>query len=210
MHKVDHQGVDGAEALLFDLGGVVIDVDFDRVFTRWAADAGCDRSRIKDRFSFDEAFQRHEKGQISATEYFGHLRATLGIAISDDQFRDGWNSIFGGEMPGIAALLTEAASRFPLFAFSNTNKTHEGYFTGHFASVLGNFRNIYISSTMGMRKPDPEAFDFGIEAIGVPAERIVFFDDSPLNIDGAKARRMRAVRVTTSADVAAALATLGL
>jgi FMN phosphatase YigB (HAD superfamily) len=28
------------EALLFDLGGVIVEIDWDRAFSRWAADSG--------------------------------------------------------------------------------------------------------------------------------------------------------------------------
>jgi glucose-1-phosphatase len=47
-----------------------------------------------------------------------------------------------------------------------------------------------------------------IEAIGVPAERIVFFDDSLANIEGARACGLQTIHVTSSADVARVLAAL--
>jgi len=202
--------LNGARALLFDLGGVVIDVDFDRVFAHWAAAAECDPAQIKRRFAADEAYRRHETGRMEAAEFFDHLRASLAIDLSDRQFLDGWNAIFAGEIPGIAALLAKAAERIPLYAFTNTNPSHVAHYIGRFRPVLAHFREIFISSRIGMRKPDAEAFDFVIKAIGVPAETIVFFDDLIENVEAAEARRMRGIHVTSSADVAAAIATLGL
>jgi putative hydrolase of the HAD superfamily len=49
-----------------------------------------------------------------------------------------------------------------------------------------------------------------VKAIGVPAPRIVFFDDSADNIAGARARGLTAVHVTAPDDVAKALAALGI
>jgi putative hydrolase of the HAD superfamily len=49
-----------------------------------------------------------------------------------------------------------------------------------------------------------------VKAIGVPAARIVFFDDLAENIEGARARGLTAVHVTSSDDVARALAALGI
>jgi putative hydrolase of the HAD superfamily len=49
-----------------------------------------------------------------------------------------------------------------------------------------------------------------VKAIGVPAERIVFFDDLAENIEGARARGLLAVHVTSPGDVAAALSALGI
>jgi glucose-1-phosphatase len=76
--------------------------------------------------------------------------------------------------------------------------------------VLGYFREVFLSSTIGLRKPDAEAFDHIVSAIGVPAQRIVFFDDLIENIDGARARGLTAVHVMSTDDIANALAALGL
>jgi len=197
-----------ADAVLFDLGGVVVDIDFNRAFARWAEHAGCDQALVAKRFSHDLAYRRHERGEIDAAEYFASLRSSLGIDISQAQLLDGWNAIFVGEMPGISSLLASLAPRIPLYAFSNSNRVHELYWSRRFADVLGHFKEVYVSSTIGKRKPSVEAFDHVVKAIGVPAERVVFFDDLIENIEGARASRLRAVHVTTSADVAAALATL--
>jgi putative hydrolase of the HAD superfamily len=98
----------------------------------------------------------------------------------------------------------------PLYAFSNTNRAHEVHFSRHFAEVLGHFREVFLSSTIGLRKPDADAYDHVVKAIGVPAARIVFFDDLMENIEGARDRGLKAVHVTSIRDVAAALAALGL
>jgi glucose-1-phosphatase len=138
------------------------------------------------------------------------LRSSLGIEISDAQFIEGWNAIFVGVMPGIQQLLARAAQRLPLYAFSNTNAPHVAHFSGQYAEVLGHFREIFLSSTIGLRKPDAEAYDHVVQAIGVAAERIVFFDDLDENIEGARQRGLKAVLVTSTDDVARALDALGI
>jgi FMN phosphatase YigB (HAD superfamily) len=199
-----------ADALLFDLGRVVIDIDFNKALECWADHAGCDSANLGGRFARDEIYMRHEKGEISDAEYFEGLRSSLGVDLSDAEFLEGWNAIFAGEMTGIAPLLQRAAKRLPLYAFSNTNAAHVEHFSQVYADVLGHFREIFLSSSIGLRKPDAVAFDHVVNAIGVPASRIVFFDDLAENIDGARARGLRAVHVTSPDDVAAALAALGI
>ena len=167
-----------ADALLFDLGRVVLDIDFGKVVACWAGHAGCEPAHLAGRFSWrDEFYQRHEKGEISDGEFFATLRAVLGVELSDAQLLEGWNKIFAGEMPGIAALLARAAQRLPLYAFSNTNSAHVEYFSQEYAGVLGHFREVFLSSAIGLRKPDAEAYDHVVKEIGAPAERIVFFDE---------------------------------
>jgi FMN phosphatase YigB (HAD superfamily) len=200
-----------ADALLFDLGRVVFDIDFNQALACWAGHAACEPAQLAGRFSSrDEIYRRHEKGEISDAEFFAALRALLGIELSDAEFLEGWNAIFAGEMPGIAALLARAAKRLPLYAFSNTNNAHVEYFPVIYAGVLGHFREMFLSSSIGLRKPDAEAYDHVVRAIGVPARRIVFFDDLAENIEGARARGLTTVHVRSPDDVAQALAELGI
>src|SRR5262245_31494305 len=192
-----------ADALLFDLGRVVLDIDFSRAIACWARHAGCEPEAIVARYVRDnEAYRRHEIGQISDEAYFASLRTSLGIGISDAPFLEGWNAIFAGEMPDIAQLLPRAAKHMPLYVFSNTNRPHVEYFSKEYAGLLGHFEELYLSSSIGLRKPDGKAFDHVVKEIGVPAERIVFFDDLQENVEGARARGLTAVHVTSIEDVA--------
>jgi glucose-1-phosphatase len=198
------------DVLLFDIGRVVLDIDFNRVMTRWADHAGCTATDLAGRFAVDDSFRHHEVGRIDDAAFFHHLRGSLGISISDAQFLDGWNAIFAGEMPGMSTLLAKAGQRLPLYAFSNTNPAHVAHFSHAYADVLGHFSEIFLSSSIGLRKPDAAAYDHVVQAIGVPASRILFFDDAEANIEGARSQGLAAVHVTSTDDVAKALAALGI
>jgi glucose-1-phosphatase len=199
-----------ADVLLFDLGRVVLDISFDQVMANWAGHAGCEPAELARRFVVNDSFRHHEIGRIDDAAFFAGLRDQLGIDITDTQFLEGWNSIFAGEMPGIAPLLASAARRMPLYAFSNTNPAHIAHFSTAYADVLGHFREMFLSSTIGLRKPDAEAYDHVVKAIGVPASRILFFDDTAANVEGARARGLCAIHVTSTDDVARALTALGI
>jgi FMN phosphatase YigB (HAD superfamily) len=199
-----------ADALLFDLGRVVLDIDFGKAIACWAAHACRAPSDIAARFVRGEAYRHHEVGKISDADYFDSLRTSLGVRLTDDQLLEGWNAIFAGEMPDIACLLPRAAEKLPLYVFSNTNRPHVEYFSKTYAELLGYFRELYLSSTIGLRKPDPAAYDHVVRSIGVPASRIVFFDDLAENVEAARGRGLKAVHVRSSADVADALAALGI
>lgn len=198
------------DALLFDLGRVVLDIDFARVLQVWSNYSGRAPEDIVTRFSRGDMYMRHERGEISDDVFFAHLRDALDIDLTPAQFLEGWNAIFVGEMPGISELLPRAAARWPLYAFSNTNPAHVDHFSVHHAELLRLFRDVYLSSSITMRKPEPESFDHVVAAIGVPAERILFFDDLIDNIDGARARGLQTVHVTSPTTVAETLKALGV
>lgn len=202
--------VDGIDALLFDLGGVVIDIDFNRAFARWAQHASCNQALLRARFTHDRAFKLHEVGEISDDAYFASVRVSLGIDITNAELLDGWNAIYVGEIPGISELLSRVAAKIPVFAFSNSNPAHEMYWSKRYARLLSHFKEIYVSSTIGLRKPDAEAFEYVVKAIGVPSERIAFFDDNLQNAAGARRCGLQAVHVKSSCDIAKALSDLAL
>jgi HAD superfamily hydrolase (TIGR01509 family) len=206
------EGTDGAaiRALMFDLGGVVIEVDFGRVLRAWAAVAGCDPAVLGQRFSFDEAYQQHERGELDACGYFASLRSSLGLRLSDQEFAAGWNDLFVGIAGGMPALLTAASRRYPLYAFTNSNPTHQREWSTRFASELSAFRSAFVASELGLRKPDPAAFAAAAARAGFRAAEILFIDDTPENITGARAAGMHAVLVRSCRDVRTALNELGI
>ena len=193
------------EALLFDMGGVIIDVDFARVTRRWAELARCDPASLHTRYAQDDAYDRHECGDITINQYFASLRNSLGIDISDAQFLDGWNAIFAGVIPGVTDWLEPACARLPSYVFSNTNPAHEAFWAPRYAQTLKPFRKVFVSSTIGLRKPDRAAFEHVAREIGVPVSRILFFDDALTNVEGARAAGLQAVHVRGNGDVVAAL-----
>ena len=95
-----------ADALLFDLGRVVIDIDLrahaesvgGRCRRRSAGDDGA-------RLARNDTFHRYETGHVDDAEFFAAVRDELGVDLPTTQLLDGWNAIFIGEMPGIAPLL---------------------------------------------------------------------------------------------------------
>jgi putative hydrolase of the HAD superfamily len=199
-----------ADALLFDLGRVVIDIDFSKALACWAAHAACSPADLAARFVVDDHYRHHERGTISDAAFFANLRGLLDIPLSDEQLLEGWNAIFAGAMPGIAPLLARAGKHLPLYAFSNTNRPHVEYFSTAYADLLGHFRHVFLSSSIGLRKPDAAAYDHVVTAIGVPASRIVFFDDLIENIEAARAHGLQAIHVRSSDDIAGALDRLGI
>ena len=189
------------KALLFDLGGVVIDIDFNRIFSRWAEFSGKSAQDTKSGYVLDRFYEAHERGEISAGEYFDSLRRSLGIDLSDSQFEEGWNAIFKGEIPGIHDLLTRAAEKAPVFAFSNSNPIHHQVWASRFSNVLSLFQSVFVSSEIKRRKPDLAAFRFVADAMGAAPGEIVFYDDSIDNIEGAEKAGFNTVHVRSIQDI---------
>jgi putative hydrolase of the HAD superfamily len=196
-----------ADALLFDLGGVVMGLDWDRAFRRWSDACGIAPETLRARYVFDEPYERHERGEIGELDYYASLRRSLAIDIGDEDFRAGWGAIFTEPVHETVALLEKLKDRVPLYAFSNTNEAHYAVWSKQFADALVNFRRVFVSSQMGLRKPERESFDYIAREIGVPPSRILFFDDTLANVEGALAAGLQAVHVRGPDDVRDAVRT---
>jgi FMN phosphatase YigB (HAD superfamily) len=196
-------------ALLFDLGGVLIDIDFKRALRSWSQCSHLPIDEIERRFAMDEPYRLHERGEIGADEYFAHLRQLLELDASNRDIKQGWNSIFVGEIAATINCIATARETLPCYLFSNTNPTHQAFWTTTFPTALDSFQQIFVSSELGMRKPDREAFEAVAAAMGFRVDETLFFDDMEENVIGARATGMQAVQVNSHADVELALRDIG-
>jgi len=197
------------QALLFDLGNVLIDIDFMRAIHRWAQYSSLSIEALRSVFQQDLAYQQHETGEISSKAYFDHLRASLKLEASDQQIAAGWNAILGNEISSNVEAIRKANTPFPCYVFTNSNPVHQMSWQTRFAEMLTHFERVFVSSDIGLRKPHRVAFEFVSREMAVPEGAILFFDDLPENVNGALAAGFQAVHVRSPADVQNALRDLG-
>ncbi|MBT6148027.1 MAG: HAD family phosphatase [Gemmatimonadetes bacterium] len=192
------------EAVLFDLGGVVFDINFGQAFSVWAVHSGTEMDDLAQLFSFDDAYMRHERGEIDAHAYFLSLARTMEIDITEAEWVEGWNAIYGDEFGGMAELLREIGESVPIYAFSNSNPTHQEVWEQKYHDTLDLFRGIFVSSDMGVRKPEAKSYQAVAARIGVVPEMVLFFDDTHENVTGAETVGMSAIHVGSIEDIRSA------
>lgn len=189
------------EALLFDLGNVVIDIDFERIFKKWSHYSGVPAEQMKSVFHVDSAYQQHERGEIEGADYHQHLERILGMNLTYDQFCEGWNDIMVAPIDQTVGILKSLKGRVPLYALSNANTLHKHYWERTFRDELSHFEKVFVSSDIGCRKPEPAAYQHVLDELGIVAQNIVFFDDLAENIEAASALGMTAIQVRSALDV---------
>ena len=188
-------------AILFDLGNVLIDIDAYRCARIWSDHSGIPAETLVSRFRIDAAYRAFERGQMDASAYYAILRRQLGLKLPDNAMREGWNAIIGKEKPGIRDSLQRLAHRYPLYVMTNTNPEHEIIWAETHRELLSLFKDIFVSSRMGCRKPDLAAYRHVARSIGLPGNRILFFDDAEENIEGARKAGMHAIRVDGASTI---------
>ncbi len=193
------------KTLLFDMGGVFLDVDFKKIFKAWERYSRMSAEEMQAVFKMDEAYRRHEKGEITAADYFEHMRQQLQLTASDEEIEAGWNAIFGDLSDDVLDAIDLIAARIPCYGFTNTNAAHTAYWSSHYPRIVSTFEHLFISNEIGLRKPDAKAFEHILQHAGVLPGEMLFFDDTAENIGGAKRVGIQTVLVSDASSVLDAL-----
>lgn len=196
-------------AMLFDLGGVLIDIDFELALQAWAPHSALPLPELRRLFAMDEPYELHERGDIDAVAYFDHLARLLQLSANHGQIEHGWNAIFKGEIEPTRRWVESLKGTVPCHAFSNTNASHMAEWSRRFPRTVKAFDHIFTSHELRLRKPEREAFERIGRLIDVPLEDILFFDDLPANVQAARSAGLQAVLVRSPEDVASTLRSFG-
>ena len=150
----------------------------------------------------DELWQRMLRRQVSEREYWAQRAAELGAAVGEAwdtrALMDRFYQLPEQEWlcaPTIELMTDAKAAGLRLGALTNDMTAFHGGEWVARQEHLKLFDVIVDASLTGVLKPDPAAFRGGIEALGLPAEQIVFLDDMPWNVEGARQAGLTAVRV---------------
>ena len=150
----------------------------------------------------DELWQRMLRREVTERDYWAQRAAELGAAVGQTWDTRALMDRFY-ELPehewlcaGTLDLMTDAkAAGLRLGALTNDMTAFHGPEWVARQEHLKLFDVIVDASLTGVMKPDPRAFRGGAQALGLPAEQIVFLDDMPWNVDGARQAGMTAIRV---------------
>ncbi|MEJ8836887.1 HAD family hydrolase [Ramlibacter sp. AN1133] len=197
-------------AVLFDLGGVVLDIDPGRSLALWQPHSRLSAEELRAAFHADEPWCRHETGHLPPEGFLAHLREVLALDCDTDTVRAGFNALLVAEIEETVRLLDAIRAGVPRYAISNTNPVHVAEIERAFPRLLPRFDRVFVSHEIGHRKPDEAAFRHVLAAIGVAAPEALLFDDLLPNIEAARAIGMQAVQVRGPEDVRRGLADRGL
>lgn len=182
--------------LLFDLGGVIMDIEKERCVAAFEELGLRDARSYFGDFSQQGPFMRLEQGTISPDEFHAALRTGLPEGVSNEDI----DRAFCKFLIGIPAHRLDELRRlrrsYRVYMLSNTNPimwkskirddfgqqglTREDYFDG-----------IVTSFEAKALKPDRAIFDYACRKLGIRPEETLFIDDSQANLDAAAALGFR-------------------
>ncbi len=181
---------------IFDLGNVIVDIDFKRVLGVWSNLSGTPLATLSERFTMGQAFEQHERGEIGDEEFADKICVELGVSLSFEQFSAGWQAIFVGQRNEVVDIMQRLRTEgHRVVVLSNTNSLHCRYWPEQYPQVGESADRIYLSQELGMRKPEANIYRYVLEQEGTTPENTVFFDDNYDNIVGATALGITSIHV---------------
>ena len=198
------------KAIVFDLGGVLIDLDIERCKKAFREDLGySDIDEILDACHQKGFYSDLEEGKISEDEFRSLILAqSRPDAGAEDVDRAMWALLTGVE-PYKIGLLRELAGRYDLYLLSNNNSISmcrcREIFSDAGLPMDEAFKALFISYQMKMLKPSPAIYGSMIASLGLRPEEILFIDDSEANVKAASKAGINTLPYVPGTDLAAAI-----
>ncbi|UXY10892.1 glucose-1-phosphatase [Kosakonia sp. ML.JS2a] len=187
---------------IFDLGNVIVDIDFNRVLGAWSDFSRVPLATLKQSFSMGETFHQHERGEISDEHFAKAMCEEMALPLSYEQFSTGWQAVFVALRPEVIDIMHKLrAQGHRVVVLSNTNRLHTTYWPEQYPEIRAAADHIYLSQDMGMRKPEARIYQQVLALEGFSADDSVFFDDNSDNIAGANQLGITSILVTGKATI---------
>lgn len=194
--------------VIFDLGGVIIDLSVERTVHALADLAGKSPAEIYAAYHAHPEFMAYEKGQLTDAQFRTALQQIFNFKASDSSIDRCWNAMLVDLPKGKLDLLTTLKDQFSVAVLSNTNAIHLRYVdeimlppVSDFDSLNHYFHLHYYSHHMGKRKPDVEIFEQVLDESHFIPGQTLFLDDNPDNIAAALTLGIRAQQIKHPDDV---------
>jgi len=177
--------------LIFDLGGVIINLNVNNTIEQLARLSGFNHDEIIELYLNNENFQLYEKGLICDNEFRNFIRELVNSEIEDNNIDEAWNAMVLDIPKERLVDLKRLSKNYDLFLLSNTNNIHLKRVNENLIplqeEVLDDyFIKSYYSHHIGMRKPDQDIFRLVVDSQNLDPTKTLFLDDNEHNIAGAK------------------------
>ncbi len=182
----------GIKNIIFDLGGVILNLDNQRTEDAFTSLGVKDFRTYFGHGHASSFFKEYEVGRLSDQQFVDSIRQLTGLSVPDGAIVASWNALLLDFPPERIQLLKQLRKTYRLFLFSNTNALHLAALQQTYSETFGggsledHFEKTYYSHLLGMRKPDKESFEHILQENQLNAGETMFVDDAIINVEGAE------------------------
>ena len=198
--------LNGVKNIIFDLGGVILNIDYGQTANAFKKIGVANFDKIYSQARQGQVFDKLETGELTPDEFREYMKEIVpSLQLSD--IDKSWNAMLLDLPAPRIDLLKKLKKKYRLFLLSNTNEIHIKCFRKIIDSSYGEnifdaiFENQYYSSEIGMRKPNPECFQYVLEKNGMEPSETLFIDDSIQHVEGARKLKINAYHLMPGEDI---------
>lgn len=182
----------GIETIIFDFGGVIIDIDPQLTMNEFATLGAreLDPDEVQDMIA--TLIRRFERGIFTPEVFRNRMRDYLQIKASDQQFDDAWNALLFDIPQERIGIIEQVKKNYQMYLLSNSNEIHYDLYIRDLQLRFGYtefddlFEKSFFSFDLHMTKPDLEIYEFVIHQLGLDVSKTLFIDDTEENIVAAR------------------------
>jgi putative hydrolase of the HAD superfamily len=195
--------LDHYDTLIFDLGEVIISLDFDAVIGGFVECSTKSKEEIQGLISDSEILHHYETGKTPNEVFIQACKDVLELDMNDQEFIEIWNRMLLDIPVEKVNILQRLKKSHQVLILSNTNSLHMDRFDEMMQQINGKatlgeiVHKAYYSHEMGLRKPDPEIYQALINENQLDPARTLFFDDKEENIQSAQTVGIHGVQIKT-------------
>ncbi len=174
--------------IFFDMGNVLLKFDFNRTAEAISTFTNKDGWEIIQRIYEEEMpmWLGLENGDVIAEDFFQRIISKFELNISLTQFQNAYNDIFTLKEDMLELIIQLKNKGYKLGILSNTCSSHWDYVQHKFPQLFSQFDILCASHELRASKPDLKIYQLAAQKAGEPCSEILFTDDLPQNVEGAK------------------------
>lgn len=197
------------EAVVFDLGGVMIDWDPRYLYRKLFSgdDAAMEAflaSVCTPAWNYEQDLGRPWSEAIAQLQ--GEFPAQAELIAA---YHTRWDEMLGDTIPGMPELLAGVRATHPTYAL--TNWSAETFpIAGERFDFIAGFVGIVVSGRVGLAKPDPAIYEHFLATHSLEPSATLFIDDVPANVVAAEQVGFHAIQFHSAVQLRKQLGLLGI
>ena len=194
------------KALIFDMGGVLVDLDLEACKRAFKEELGFEEiDQILDPCHQKGIIGDMEEGKVSADEFRQYIVERSREGVTGEDVDRAFCRILSKIDPYKIDMLRELSRKYDIYMLSNNNPIASKRASEMFAqagfTMEEDFRKCFMSYKMKMLKPSEGFYKAVIADIGLPTGEMLFIDDSKANVDASIAAGLPAVWYEPGSDL---------
>jgi len=180
------------KTIIFDFGGVVIDIDPQLTINEFDKLGMTDSGTFLQPDFINNVIRKFERGILTPEVFRDKVRARANTDFTDQQIDDAWNALLFDIPAERIEVIEEVKKNYKILLLSNSNEIHYDLYIRDLQLRFGYrefdelFDKAYFSFDLHLSKPDVEIYEFVMYQHKLNPAETLFIDDNLDNINTAK------------------------